>query len=487
MHLPETTGGSVARAALTTLAERLETVDAVAIGPGLGRDEETQAFVRSFVKVCPVPMVIDADALNAFAGRAGELAERGSDAILTPHTGEFARLSGAKAAQIEADRIAHVEDLARVTGAVVLLKGSRTVIAAPGVGGSGTGRARCASAPRARRCSRQPAPETCSPAPSPRSSRGDWNRFRPRRRARSCTALPAGWPERWRARARPRKTCVSCFPKRAPMFSTCARTSRARVSGAGRMTRYRPTVARIDLDAVRHNVRTLRPPGSELMAIVKANAYGHGDVEVARAALEAGADVARCRARGGGHPSARRGDRRADPRALRVPPRRRTRRPRSAPHSHPLHPRGAPLAGEDRGGSWSARRRAREGRHRDASHRGVPALRRRGVRRRRRRRGVRGRGVLDPSGPCRGRRGGDPGPARRLRGGIGLARRPPASAACREQRRHDPVSREPLRSRAPGHRALRLAPGSRPRRRAGSSPCVVVALAGDDGQAPAGR
>jgi alanine racemase len=55
------------------------------------------------------------------------------------------------------------------------------------------------------------------------------------------------------------------------------------------MRRYRPTVARIDLDAVRHNVRALRPPGTELMAVVKANAYGHGDVEVARAALEAGA------------------------------------------------------------------------------------------------------------------------------------------------------------------------------------------------------
>jgi alanine racemase len=52
---------------------------------------------------------------------------------------------------------------------------------------------------------------------------------------------------------------------------------------------FRPTVAVIDLDAVRHNVRALKPPGAELMAVVKANAYGHGDVPVARAALEAGA------------------------------------------------------------------------------------------------------------------------------------------------------------------------------------------------------
>jgi alanine racemase len=53
--------------------------------------------------------------------------------------------------------------------------------------------------------------------------------------------------------------------------------------------RYRPTVVDVDLEAVRHNVRTLKPADAELMAIVKANGYGHGDVAVARAALEAGA------------------------------------------------------------------------------------------------------------------------------------------------------------------------------------------------------
>ena len=55
------------------------------------------------------------------------------------------------------------------------------------------------------------------------------------------------------------------------------------------MTRYRPTRVVVDLDAIRHNVAVLRPPGVELMAVVKANAYGHGDVRVAHAALEAGA------------------------------------------------------------------------------------------------------------------------------------------------------------------------------------------------------
>ena len=54
-------------------------------------------------------------------------------------------------------------------------------------------------------------------------------------------------------------------------------------------TSSRPTVAVVDLDAIRHNVRTLRPPGAEVMAVVKANGYGHGDVAVAGAALDAGA------------------------------------------------------------------------------------------------------------------------------------------------------------------------------------------------------
>ena len=58
---------------------------------------------------------------------------------------------------------------------------------------------------------------------------------------------------------------------------------------AGDVTRYRPTVVEVDLEAIRHNVRALKPASAELMAVVKGNAYGHGDTGVARAALEAGA------------------------------------------------------------------------------------------------------------------------------------------------------------------------------------------------------
>jgi NAD(P)H-hydrate epimerase len=77
-------------------------------------------------------MVVDADGLNAFAGRVGDLLDRSGDAVLTPHAGEFGRLSGVATRDVESDRLTHVRRLAADTGAVTLLKGSRTVIAEPG-------------------------------------------------------------------------------------------------------------------------------------------------------------------------------------------------------------------------------------------------------------------------------------------------------------------------------------------------------------------
>ena len=94
-------------------------------------NEETAAFIRSFVRSCPVPIVVDADGLNAFAGRTAELADRHEDAVLTPHAGEFARLTGITAAEVGTDRVGHARKLASDVQATVLLKGSRTVIASP--------------------------------------------------------------------------------------------------------------------------------------------------------------------------------------------------------------------------------------------------------------------------------------------------------------------------------------------------------------------
>jgi NAD(P)H-hydrate epimerase len=128
--LPETDAGTIAGGS-DRLAEVLAQADALAIGPGMTTDERTSAWVREVVRTAEVPVVLDADGLNAFAGRAAELADRRADLVLTPHVGEFARLAGAGAAEVEADRLEHVRKLAAETQAVVMLKGSRSLVGTP--------------------------------------------------------------------------------------------------------------------------------------------------------------------------------------------------------------------------------------------------------------------------------------------------------------------------------------------------------------------
>ncbi len=105
---------------------------AVALGPGLGRAPGTAVAVRRVLADVEVPVVADADALWALGGHLGLLAARaaaGRATVLTPHDGEFARLTGVRPGP---DRITDVRRLAAVTGAVVLAKGPTTVVAAPG-------------------------------------------------------------------------------------------------------------------------------------------------------------------------------------------------------------------------------------------------------------------------------------------------------------------------------------------------------------------
>ncbi|MFL5766935.1 MAG: NAD(P)H-hydrate dehydratase [Actinomycetota bacterium] len=131
LPLPETKEGTVAEEALGALLEKAADADAAAIGPGMTTEAETQTLIRSFASTTSKPFVLDADGLNAFGGRAATLAERKAPALLTPHVGEFSRLSGLEADDIASGRIAAVRELARTTSAAVLLKGSRTVIASP--------------------------------------------------------------------------------------------------------------------------------------------------------------------------------------------------------------------------------------------------------------------------------------------------------------------------------------------------------------------
>ena len=105
---------------------------AVVIGPGLGTDEATAEEIRAVIAAVPVPLVIDADALTALGSTPAARAlldKRSAPSILTPHDGEYARINGT--APVE-DRLAAARHLASATGAVVLLKGPLTAVAAPG-------------------------------------------------------------------------------------------------------------------------------------------------------------------------------------------------------------------------------------------------------------------------------------------------------------------------------------------------------------------
>ena len=104
---------------------------ALAVGPGLGQDAGTVAAIRRLAVAAELPLVLDADGINAFAGRPEELAARRAPTVLTPHPGELGRLLGISTAEVQADRPAAARRVAAATGAIVVLKGSLTLIAAP--------------------------------------------------------------------------------------------------------------------------------------------------------------------------------------------------------------------------------------------------------------------------------------------------------------------------------------------------------------------
>src|SRR5262245_3968107 len=128
--LPETEAGT-ASGGSARLDEVLGQAGALAVGPGMTTDDRTSGWIRELVRSSEIPVVLDADGLNAFAGRAEDLADRKADLILTPHAGEFSRLAGVPTSEVAGDRVRHVRDLAARTAAAVLLKGSRTLVASP--------------------------------------------------------------------------------------------------------------------------------------------------------------------------------------------------------------------------------------------------------------------------------------------------------------------------------------------------------------------
>jgi len=132
--LPSTASGSIAAEAIRQgrFAAALQGKTVLAIGPGVSMHPETQEFVRSAVAHTDLPIVLDADGLNAFAGHVDLLPKRKSaHLVLTPHPGEMARLLGISSAQVQESRVQTALEAARQWNAHVVLKGFHTVLASP--------------------------------------------------------------------------------------------------------------------------------------------------------------------------------------------------------------------------------------------------------------------------------------------------------------------------------------------------------------------
>jgi NAD(P)H-hydrate epimerase len=129
--LDETDAGTISTRASGAMDALIKGITVLAVGPGISRNAETSEFVRTLVAKSQTPLVLDADGLNAFEGRAGELNGKGRTLVITPHPGEMARLIGNTIAAVQRDRINVARTFAREHELIVVLKGHRTLIAQP--------------------------------------------------------------------------------------------------------------------------------------------------------------------------------------------------------------------------------------------------------------------------------------------------------------------------------------------------------------------
>jgi hydroxyethylthiazole kinase-like uncharacterized protein yjeF len=124
-------GGALTLDGVSAVLDASARGGALALGPGLGRSPGSFEFARALAGSAEVALVLDADGLNAHAGRLGDLTARSAPTVLTPHAGELARLLELESAEIDRERLRHVRSAAERSGAVVVLKGDDTLIADP--------------------------------------------------------------------------------------------------------------------------------------------------------------------------------------------------------------------------------------------------------------------------------------------------------------------------------------------------------------------
>lgn len=120
--------GRLRRAASEQILEAVSGAAAVVLGPGIGREDGTKDLVRGLAPRIEAPLVIDADGLNAHAGRLEKLAEREAPTVLTPHEGELGRLLEIDSSEVKARRLARALEAARLCGGVVVLKGDDSIV-----------------------------------------------------------------------------------------------------------------------------------------------------------------------------------------------------------------------------------------------------------------------------------------------------------------------------------------------------------------------
>ena len=133
LPLPSTGEGAFSGNAIGEILDFAATsATAIALGPGIGLDPDTAGLVRELLEQSPVPVVLDADGINALGKKAESiLGASRSPVILTPHPGEFSRISGLSALEIQADRPEAALSFAKKSGSYLVLKGAPTVIAGP--------------------------------------------------------------------------------------------------------------------------------------------------------------------------------------------------------------------------------------------------------------------------------------------------------------------------------------------------------------------
>ncbi len=129
LPLEETSAQTLAVSSFKQIKEAYSSYDAIAIGPGLSSHLSTQRLILKVIETSPIPLIIDADGLNALSQSLKSLTKTKTIKILTPHPGEMARLTGKRKNTIEENRKGSALAFAKKHNCVLLLKGSKTVVA----------------------------------------------------------------------------------------------------------------------------------------------------------------------------------------------------------------------------------------------------------------------------------------------------------------------------------------------------------------------